>query len=247
MIDNKKAITMDAGKKYTLGAYFQAYRNKKATRFVLENFKKHFSTSPVFLISDGGEDLEDIAEEFQCGYVKLDNLYGDKTNFYPINFYNSTRMKEAWRRHKMAVDHCQTEYVIILEDDVYVKKGFDITEEFALRGARIGNGFSAETYEKVVLSGGTPSTYYGMCGGSIYNAKIFNSIYDDVLKDIDLEHDRLLLTGRHHVLGAIDASITYHFNKRGFKYENSPWMVETHERIEQEKFQIIHKYKDLYI
>lgn len=231
---------------YTLGAYYQVFKNKKATDFVLSNFRKHFPKSPVFLISDGGDDFQEISTKYECGYIRLENIYGDEKNRFSINFYDSGRMKEAWRRHKMAVDYCNTDYMIILEDDVYVTREFKIKEHFALRGARIGNIFSSYTLEKVKLSGGIPSTNYGMCGGSLYNSEIFNSIYKDVILDIELEHDSLISSGKHNVLGAIDASITYHYNKRGYKYETSPWLVEIHEQKIHENFEVIHKYKQFY-
>ena len=39
------------------GVYYQVYDNKKASRFVLENFREHSPENPVVLISDGGEDF----------------------------------------------------------------------------------------------------------------------------------------------------------------------------------------------
>ena len=47
----------------TLGAYYQAYDNLKATEFVLKNFRNVFPDSPVYLISDGGKDLSELAEK----------------------------------------------------------------------------------------------------------------------------------------------------------------------------------------
>ena len=37
------------------GVFYQVYKNQKAVRFVLENFRKHFPDNPVILISDGGD------------------------------------------------------------------------------------------------------------------------------------------------------------------------------------------------
>ena len=34
------------------GVFYQVYKNHKAVRFVLENFRKHFPDNPVILISD---------------------------------------------------------------------------------------------------------------------------------------------------------------------------------------------------
>ena len=50
------------------GAIYQVYKNNKATRFALENFRRCFPHNPIVLISDGGNDFSDIAKEFDCGY-----------------------------------------------------------------------------------------------------------------------------------------------------------------------------------
>ena len=47
------------------GVFYQVYDNKKAARFVLENFREHFPENPVILISDGGEDFSDVASEYK--------------------------------------------------------------------------------------------------------------------------------------------------------------------------------------
>ena len=47
------------------------------------------------------------------------------------------------------------------------------------------------------------------------------------------------------VLGAIDASITFHFNKRGFKYEASPWLAEPRDS-NYKNCSVIHQYKNYY-
>ena len=48
------------------GVFYQVYKNHKAVRFVLENFRKHFPDNPVVLISDGGDDFTYMADEFEC-------------------------------------------------------------------------------------------------------------------------------------------------------------------------------------
>lgn len=231
----------------TIGAYYQVYKNKKATDFVLSNFKKNFPTSKVMLISDGGDDFTDLAEKYNCKYERLHNIFGNEENKFPQLPYNSERMLEAWRRHKLACDHCEADYTLILEDDVYVKDRFEITTDFHMRGARIGNDFSSEMIDYVKNHSGAVSRMYGMCGGSIYNAHTFKSIYNDVVLDIKRNHDEYIdKSAGWFVLGAIDANITYHFNLRGYSYEISPWLVEQREHVDKQRYPIIHQYKELY-
>jgi hypothetical protein len=231
----------------TIGAYYQVYTNKKATDFVLKNFRLHFPDCPVMLISDGGENFSDLADKYNCGYTYSFNIFGNATNNYPQLPYSAERMLEAWRRHKLACDYSDSDYILILEDDVYITKHFSIEEDFALRGARIGNNFTEEMIKHIVECGGKPSRIYGMCGGSIYNAHIFKDIYQSAIVDIRDNHDGFLAKSSNwFLLGAIDANITYHYNLRGFTYEPSPWLVEKREATIHSEYPIIHQYKDLY-
>ena len=227
-----------------LGAFFQVYKNKKATEFVLDNFKKNFPSSKVVLISDGGDDFSDLATKYDCSYFRFENLYGNEENNYPILPWNSYRIKKWWERQKLTCEETGAEYIIILEDDVLVRDRFSIDTPFHLRGARIGNHLPEAMRRDIKEQGGLDSSIYGMCGGSIYNSKTFLSVYNSVIKDIDENHDMLLAKG-YFELGAVDANITYHFGKRGYAYEASPWMVEMREG-NTGGYPIVHQYKELY-
>ena len=60
------------------GAVFPCYSNKKATEFVLENFRKSFPDNPIVLISDGGlQTFLDLAEKYSCDYHWRENIFGN--------------------------------------------------------------------------------------------------------------------------------------------------------------------------
>ena len=48
------------------------------------------------------------------------------------------------------------------------------------------------------------------------------------------------------MLGAVDANITYHYNKRGYKYEAAPWLAEALRGEDIEKYPVIHQWKEHY-
>ena len=79
------------------GVFYQVYKNHRAVRFVLENFRKHFPDNPVILISDGGDDFTYMADEFNCKFFMRENIFGDDVNmllFMPglICFYAAYRL-----------------------------------------------------------------------------------------------------------------------------------------------------------
>ena len=90
------------------------------------------------------------------------------------------------------------------------------------------------------------STHYGMCGGSIYNAKTFLKVYNDVVEDIKNNMDRMMEAepASYKMLGAVDANITYHFAKRGYKYEVALWLGEVREG--RFNLPVIHQWKEHY-
>ena len=71
------------------GVFYQVYKNHKAVRFVLENFRKQFPDNPVVLISDGGDDFTYMADEFGCKFFMRENIFGDDVNNYPKFPYNA--------------------------------------------------------------------------------------------------------------------------------------------------------------
>lgn len=228
------------------GVFYQVYNNKRAARFVLDNFRKHFPDNPVVLISDGGEDFSDIAEEYGCSFHMRENIFGNEINNYNRDCYDSKRTIEWWSRQKLVSEETGMDYVMILEDDVYVRNSFKIDPPFYLRGVRTGMKLRDKMLEEIKEKAGYDADTYGMCGGSMYNAKIFLSIYDDVVKDIEENMDRLIEEDymQWALTGAVDANMTYHFNKRGYKYEAAPWLGEVREG--NLDYPVIHQWKENY-
>ena len=227
------------------GVFYQVFRNNKAVRFALENFRKHFPDNPIVLISDGGDDFSEYEELYDCKFFMRENIYGNAENNYPP-LYNAYRTIEWWKRQKLVCDQTKMDYVMIMEDDVYVQRPFDIEAPFALRGVRGGDSLTPKIKEDIKENSGLDSYIYGMCGGSIYNANIFLEIYDDVVKDIEENMDRLLVEdySSWYLLGAVDANITYHYNKRGHKYEAAPWLGQVCEG--NIHLPVVHQWKEHY-
>ena len=226
------------------GVFYQVYDNKKAARFVLENFREHFPENPVVLISDGGEDFSDVASEYNCNFYMRENIFGNAENGYDRHCYDSKRTIEWWSRQKLASDVCQQDYTMIVEDDVLFQRPFDIHAPFQLRGVKACNRIAVPILREISKCG-YKGDYYGMCGGSMYNAKTLIEIYDDVIEDISQNHDKLLSEELHfRSLGAVDCNITYHFNKRGHKYEVAPWLGQVLEG--NLDLPVIHQWKENY-
>ena len=226
------------------GVFYQVYKNKKAPVAVLENFRKYFPNNPVVMISDGGEDFSDIAEKYDCSYFWKENIFGNETNGYDRHCYDAARTIEWWNRQKLVSDLCRKEYVMIVEDDVLFQGHFSIDPPFQLRGVQRSNRM-ADPILREIKECGYEGSQYGMCGGAVYNAKTLIEIYEDVIDDISKNHDKLLAQELHYRgLGSVDLNITYHFNKRGHKYEPAPWLGQVCEG--NFHLPVIHQWKQNY-
>jgi len=112
-----------------IGAYFQCYKNPKATYYCLENFRRHYPDSTIVLVSDNGYNYTELANYFRCIYIHdtVSSRY-----IYTIddvkNGSHIESMNHLINRVKQAFMLCNEEYIMWLEDDVRVNR--QITDEF---------------------------------------------------------------------------------------------------------------------
>ena len=229
----------------TIGAFFPCYKNRAATEFVVKNFRSSFPDSPLFLLSDHGDDFSDIAEKYKCHFEMSPYWLGGTG---PESYYGSQKLSLAWDRHKKAVEHCKTDYLIVLEDDVWVKKPFKISDDFDINGTRWGrmDGFLLQEIQK---SGGKipRDGSYGICGGGIYNCRVFLNIFDDVMRDIAKNHEKISAVSPQ--VSCMDCNLVFHFCKRGYSYSFSEWLVTIPQdcnALNGDNY-VVHGYKELYV
>tara|TARA_R100000008_G_scaffold4749_1_gene2970 strand:- start:10400 stop:11092 length:693 start_codon:yes stop_codon:yes gene_type:complete len=225
----------------TLGAYYQVYNNKKATSFVLERFRKYYPDSPIMMISDGGEDFSDLASRYNTDFVHLHNIFGKNDDTY----YDSSRMIEGWRRHKLAVENANTDYIMILEDDVLVQDKVEF-DDFSFKGATINPLPNIAINIIRENEGWVSHGRYGACGGSVYSSSDFLEVFSSALSFTENHHDDLLQHPDFRGIGAIDLNLVFHFNRMGKPYENAEWLAQKRLHANWENFPIVHQYKEHY-
>lgn len=231
----------------SIGAYYQVYKNKRATDFVLSKFRDVFPESPILLISDGGDNFDDLALKHKTSYVKLYNIFGEQN---VDRLYDCERMIEGWRRHKLAVENAQTEYIMILEDDVLIQRQFHLGK-FDSKGVYVGNYLPADAINEIHnCKGYTNNDQYGMCGGSVYSSNAFLNSYDSMVKYTNEFHNKLYFNRPHHdpnrKVCAIDCNLVFHFNRCGFSYSKAEWLSEVLRQNDWKDYPVVHQYKELY-
>ena len=109
----------------TFTVYHQCYKNKKATEFVIQQFRQYNPDVPYYLISDNGEDFSDIAEKYNCYFVLDENNTG-------MNYLPTEHAKILYQRLVNCFNHFNTDYVLLMEDDVLCRGKLLIEDDFNL-------------------------------------------------------------------------------------------------------------------
>jgi hypothetical protein len=217
----------------SLGVYHQSYYNQKAFQFAYNSFRTHFPTSPYVIYSDNGDDFSEYVSE-HC-YYRHSNVrnYGTGENAYWrdnvdmfINYY--TRIKDA-------CELCKTDYMLMMEDDVYVTKSFQITEDFDMVGPCRAKLDSYLVQFITQTIGREFNDYYGMCGGSMFRTSIFVDNFNTIIDNLHKYQEKM--AKESHIASVGDGNLTVQFNLLGYNYKCSQWM---------QNGTIIHPYKNYY-
>jgi len=249
-------------------AFYQTYRNRKSTEFVLKNFRKHHPSSPITLISDAGCNFSDLAKKYNCSYdhrflnlgrqghqnIKLDSEY-------PVNPGLAFNKEEALVWIQRFYDAClygvgnECDYILMLEDDVYVKNKITFLPECDgfccgpenrenLINPNLINYLSNKYQVKCNVD------YYACCGGAIFNASMFVKNYYSIVKFIN--DDFYTILSLDDKMGWIDFFMHIIYFYLGCTYTPNPQFAETWMKQkwnidwESPQYSIIHQYKDLY-
>ncbi len=205
-----------------MGAIHSAYYNNDKFRRVFEIFRSHFPKVPYLIYSDMGDDFSGYIDDYTF-YKRADiRYYGTGPNAY---WYDNWDIWHSYyERLREACIVCDTDYIILMEDDVFIANTFEITIDFDLCGpcgnATLSNYITSYLERKLEKK---INPYYGLCGGSIFNSKKFLDNYDRILDNLHSLHYEYSnnLTEPIAIVG--DGNFTIQFNLLGLDYKCSKW------------------------
>lgn len=138
-----------------IGAYYQCFKNKPATDYVLAGFRHFYPDAPIILVSDGGDDFSDLAQKYNCLYFWRPNIPSHNGKELA---YNRENWLVWWKEFHKYVSLIEAEYIIFLEDDVDIRK--PISEEALIYDV---NGLSEPILTLDILDTRFPT----LCGGKV--------------------------------------------------------------------------------
>lgn len=229
-----------------LGAFHQAYKNKKATENVIKNFRIYYPNNPYFLFSDNGLDFSDLAKKYNCFYEFCDyNIGYDK-----YTGFGKQGSLEWLKRFNKTCLQLNTEYVIMLEDDVLIQNTIYIPEETEFYGLDVPGNKIPENFINHFISKYSAKFYnnwYGSGGGSIFRTKTFIENYEKLIKIFEEEYD--YVKNEFNIdFGWVDLFMTTFYYVCGKKYTVNPFLTEVikNPNWNNSYFSIVHHYKQFY-
>lgn len=193
-----------------IGAYFQVFNKKKATFETLKSFRKYYPDSPIYLLSDKGENFSEIAKNFNCDYKYSE----ENIAYWPC------KNILGWfaRLNKVCEKYSDCDWILLLEDDVRVRDKISKMPRGHMVGQGGGNNLkkgkqiSAEAKKYLWnLFPGLEINGISGCGASIFNRKSFMECYKNI-KEYNIDELKKLDNG---LSWATDFSLTFLFLMNG--------------------------------
>jgi hypothetical protein len=230
----------------SIGAFHQAYKNKRATENAIKCFRKFYPENPYFLFSDNGLDFSDIAIKYNCFYEYCDHRIGYDKRFG----FGESGSQEWLKRFNRACLTLDTKYVIMMEDDVLIQNELNVEDDVEFTGLYIpGNKFPKEfiNYMTIKYSAVFHNDWYGSGGGSIFKCKTFIENYKKISKIFEDEYD-YIVNNLNINFGWVDNFMTTFYYMCGKKYTPNPYLTETTKNPNWQNpyFAIVHQYKHFY-
>ena len=220
----------------TFTAYHQCYKNKKATEFAIEQFRQYNPDVPYYLISDNGEDFSDIAEKYNCYFVLDENNTG-------MNYLPAEHAKILYQRLVNCFNHFNTDYVLLMEDDVLCRGTLLIEDDFNLAMSHVP-GNKIYLYDTIVKKyNPTPNVdWYGATGGSFLNNNVFT-----IKENIKKVH-QFIDEDYNQKIGSMDQFITTLYLLCGYDCSVNTSLGETHRtpNWRESDLPLIHCFKEMY-
>ncbi len=222
-----------------IAAFYQCFKEKAAFKHSLDAFCSIYPESEVFIFNDGGDkSFIDLV-----GNEKIFYKYCERTGMRPDGLgFDSVAAAFEWiSRFSEAVKKTSAEFILLLEDDVWVKKATNVESlHFDI------NGCNKEIkLDKIYRIDG--EMYLGGFGGSIFRTSFFRSIFSD-MNTITSTINFLFTIFKRIYSDQLISYLTYSFGGTVGQYDGlcETWWPDYEIRNKLDDIEVLHKYKEHY-
>jgi len=235
-----------------LGVFYICYKEKTAIEKSIASFRQFYPDSPIYLSSDGG---------YNYGYLEANDKF-IKTSLDPEQTVGITKDIEKMiatqkfdivnlfmasieylKRLKKAVDYCGTEYMLLMEPDVFVRGKLNLVD-IPLVGPK-PNVMPQHIQQYFVDNGGMNNVAWGAASG-VMKTWQFNMIYNDLINKQHKMLEYLYLDPR---IACYDYLLTFLFSIYGYEYAENPDLTECgrNPNWQTSGHPLIHQYYENYV
>jgi len=231
-----------------IGAFYQCYKQPKAFQHVLSNFRKIYPDTDVIIFSDAGDDFNEYANSLNCKFIYEEKRTG---NGISASFDKKEKLISWFKRLIYACEHIKEQYIMILEDDVWVKKPIEELS-YDLNGVNKGEKMGKKI--TAFLKGRNSSIpkdcenyFYGGFGGSVINKNIILNNKEKIIEVIDAI-DSQNLTDKIFITDYWLSIVYLYFGATIGQYNGlcETWYLTYPFMKWAGKISVLHHYKDLY-
>lgn len=225
-----------------LGFFYQTYDMPQTADKMLEKLRIHYPSNPIYIISDGGENFEAVANKYNCQYEYInDNISfgGDKWVAHADKI-EETSIYKFLKRMQRAMISMGVNWMMKFEDDVLINGKLTLENIGLLNGiSNVKNKFT----DKVQTMINKKDCYFNHGGGSIIHVPTFLYLIDHLeefmptLQTLSYHDNRIL---KHD-----DVTIAILFYLAGYETFDHP-EIQNYPDYDKENTKIIHNYKKYY-
>lgn len=210
-----------------LGVFFTCYKENDAIEQTLKEFRKIYQNSPIYLISDGGNNFSYLEQLLNIKTELREEAFGYTSNMDKLLSSNAIDFEkinnaafEFLHRLKTAIQYCNTDYTLIMEPDVLVRGKLTMPKVDMV--GPMANEYHPEINKLLAELNTKNNRYFGPVAG-ILNSKTFMKVYELTFSNKELIENIIKVQPR---IVNYDYLLSVLYSIFNFTYENNPELTE---------------------
>jgi hypothetical protein len=184
----------------SIGFYITAHNEIRATEALLKNIRDHHPNDPIFLVSDGGHNYENIIRKIGVKNISF-RLESDSIGpTFMVTDQNFTlessqisiknAIKSFLERMEEAIEILNVSNIVVMDPDTKIKKNIEFITGGGLLGSLVNSHLPEEFNRRLVRFGGLPIKRFG-ANPAIFRTDKFKEGLNSIRKFGDIFFDEL--------------------------------------------------------
>lgn len=253
MLNRSKVKYSNSISESDIGFFYSVFNEVEAVDFSIENLKKIYPDSRIYLVSDGGVDFSYLESKYTNLKTTLEQDTMSKTfeinknNFQALEYKLVTVacVKALLDRLAKAIQYLGTDYVVMLDPDTLIRGKLSIPSGSKLLGSRVNRGFP-RNFRKIMRNfpGGISINRWGATP-AIFEVKTFLKGKENLLKNWHIFDE---LSKHFHALYAHDVILPVIFGLIGISEKFNPDITEClrDKNWRLNKKPLVHQFREYY-